>query len=653
MKQNKWRELFNYKFDNFMAKGGSSIFLSLTFVFVTCLLIIVALRGLAYLVFPGEASQHASDFFTNFYITFLQMTDPGNMAQDITSSPWFKIFSVLSGLVGIVMLSTLIAFVTTALDRKLSQLKKGHSKVIEKDHTLILGWNEQRVVEIIRELLIANESEDDACVVILSEKDKEEMDDFLSVHLPETQNTRIVTRSGSISSLANLDIVALNQCKSVIVLANCHEAASEFEKSLSDAKVIKTILALITARKDDQKLNVVAEAFLPHNRHVVENLSPQEVTTLDTQDILSKIMVQTSRSVGLSVVYSEILSFDGCEMYFHNNEKWEGLKFGELAYHFADGVPMGIRKADGELLVNPSLEETLNADDDILILADDDSTIHFQKEAVAKPNDYPSTSLKKEKTLERELLLGWTTKSETIIREYSDYVLAGSQIDVMLLESDSEVERKIRELNEEIEHLKIQLITGNPLKTEELLAAKPFQYDNIIILSKDGDELEVEKSDSETIILLLLLREIFQNHPEESKNTKLITEVLDSENQELISNVGVNDFIISNRLISMLFAQISESQDIKKVYDDLFEEDGSEIYLKPASFYFKDLPMELSYADMIHAAQKRGEICLGVKRKVFEQHSDKNYGVTLIPDKNQKEMVYAEDSLVVLAEDET
>ena len=67
-----------------------------------------------------------------------------------------------------------------------------------------------------------------------------------------------------------------------------------------------------------------------------------------------------------------------------------------------------------------------------------------------------------------------------------------------------------------------------------------------------------------------------------------IGEILESENQSLVAHAGVNDFIISNRFISMLVAQISEDADIKPVYDDLFQEDGSEIYLKPAPLYFSE-----------------------------------------------------------------
>ena len=143
------------------------------------------------------------------------------MAQDILSSPGYKFFAVLAGIAGIVMLSALIAFITTTFDQKISELKRGRSTVIETGHTLLLGWNEQRVIEIIRELQIANESEDDACIVILADKDKEEMDDIIKLRIGKTKNTRIITRSGKVTTLANLNMVSLNQCGSLVIMASC------------------------------------------------------------------------------------------------------------------------------------------------------------------------------------------------------------------------------------------------------------------------------------------------------------------------------------------------------------------------------------------------------------------------------------------------
>jgi hypothetical protein len=668
MSQFSFRQRIRYRFDNFMSRGGSSIFIGLVVLFVSALLIIGILRGTISFFHPDGAERYvkavdesgnpidepsksiAQQFLHQFYQAFNHLSDPGTMAYDIDSSPFFKATAVLAGMVGVVIFSALIAFITTALDQKISELKKGHSKVVESDHTLILGWNE-RVVEVLRELFIANESEDDACVVVLAKMDKEEMDDYLKIHLPDRQNTRIVTRSGAESSLINLNIASVEQCKSIIVLASCSPSASDDEKEGSDSIVIKTILAAVASLPDDADVSIVAEIYLDRNRKIVEEISPDAVT-VDTDEILAKMLVQTSRSVGLSVVYNEVLSFDGCEMYFHEAD-WGDINFSQLPFRFPDGVPLGIRSSDGDIHINPPLDTKLKTGDAILILAEDDSTIEFMDQPVATPGEFVLAGGRREVQVEKNLIIGWTPKVRIILAEYADYVQEGSQIDIMLRAANDDVLGEIETLNRELAGIHIQLINENPLTRTGLIAARPFEYDNIIILSQGGDEHDEERTDSETVVILLLLRQIFDDNREKVGDIKLITEILDSENQPLVARAGVNDFIISNRFVSMILAQISEDADIKRVYDDLFSEDGSEIYLKPATLYFREFPITVSYADMIAVAQQRQEVCLGVKIKKYEDLMDKNFGVKLIPEKTIEYTLGPEDTLVVLAEDET
>lgn len=647
------RERLRYRFDTFMSKGGRSIFISLMVVFVSLLVLLVGLRWLSISLQPDGVSSETHDSWAGqAYIIFLEMTDPGNMNQDKFASPFIKITGVMAGLVGVVILSMLIAFITTALDQKLAALRKGFSKVIEKDHTLILGWND-RVVEILRELVIANESEPDASVVILADKPKEEMDDFLNVRLTDRATTRVVTRSGKPSTRLSLDVVSLNTCKSVIVLASCSDAATETEKAASDTRTIKTLLGIMASKEDGDQLNVVAELFLNRSREIAQDISPDEITTIDGQEILAKILVQTSRSVGLSVVYGEALSFDGCELYFHNAD-WNGISYGAAQFHFPDGVPLGVRHADGELEINPPVDMLLRNDDDVLILAEDDSTIDFREAAVATPRDFPLADGRNEQIKERELLIGWNEKVPTIISEYNDYVLDGSEIDVMIKEHDDYVEARIQRLNEELDSVTVRLLVNDPTRIESLRSVEPFRYDNIIILSQTAELSDPETTDSETIVILLLLRQIFEDAPADAGlSTKIITEVMDSENQELVARAGVNDFIISNRFVSTILAQISEESDIKRVYDDLFSEDGSEIYLKPARLYFTSFPAEVTFADMMRIAQKRKEVCIGVKIKAAEKDMSKNFGVKLIPEKNVGYQLQPDDCLIVVSEDET
>ena len=376
------RHRMRYRFDTFMARGGASIFKVLTGIFVVSLLLIGAARGLLLWLAPELPLTHEDiGFFGNLYVTFLELTDPGNMVQDLHSSPWYKVFAIAAGMVGIVMLSALIAFITTALDQKLNELRRGRSKVIEEDHTLVLGWNEQRIVEILHELVIANESEKDACVVILADKDKEEIDDVLRLRVKELKSTRIVTRSGDVSTLANLDMVSIESAK-------VGDHPRELRRYRQCRRQIGQRRERYPDRAGDDGSGDTRRRFQRRRRNLQSDASrdralefPEHVVTVNTSDVLAKLLVQTSRSVGLSVVYNEILSFDGCEMYFFDAE-WKGATFGEATFHFPDGVPIGIRSGEGEIVINPEHTRKLADDgDEVLIVADDDSTIDFQDQS--------------------------------------------------------------------------------------------------------------------------------------------------------------------------------------------------------------------------------------------------------------------------------
>ena len=644
-----------YRFDTFMTQGDGSMFKALTVTFVAVFLLIGILRGALLLLLPEVGLQHDGiGFLGNLYITFLEITGPGNMAQDIYSSAAYKFFAVMAGIAGIVMLSALIAFITISLNQKINELKRGRSKVVEEGHILVLGWNEQRIIETVRELSIANKSEKDACVVILADKDKQQMDDVLRLRVRDTGTTRIVTRSGDISKPTNLDMVSIDASSSVIILANCDDTDDAERKSSSDAKAIQTILATMGNEIVNDEFNVVVEIFNPTHREIVRSSFPKYIVTVNTSDVLAKLLVQTSRSVGLSVVYDEILSFDGCAFYFIDAE-WSGRKFGEISYHFQDGVPMGIRDADGNITMNPSADNVLEPNDEILILADDFSSINFEEMAVAVPADHPLSGLQQERRVESELMIGWTLKSPAMIREFANYITAGSRIQILLKNPSDEQIAGIRALDEELESVGVGLIKKDCLSTEDLLSVKPFEYDNIIVLAGNGSrglDVDAAQIDSENIVALLLLRRIFSQYPNESRNTRLIAEILDAQNEALVTRAGVQDVIISNRLVSMIMAQISESRDIQKVYDEIFQEEGSEIYLKPASLYFEKLPLQVSFADMMAIGQKRDEVCIGVKIKALETDKENNNGITLNPDKNTVYELRAGDSLVVLAEDD-
>ncbi|MCB1308581.1 MAG: hypothetical protein KDK30_10390 [Leptospiraceae bacterium] len=649
-KKHTFGSRFKYRFDNFMSSGPRSIFLTLLLMFLAAYILTALLRVFVDMWLMGASSPDT--FWSDLWLSFLQITDPGAMAEDGENNLYQKAVGMVTVFMGLIFFSAVIAFITTQLENKIEDLKKGRSSVVEKNHVLILGWGEM-VVEIIRELIEANASEKDAAVVILSEQSKEDMDDFLSERLPDRKSTRIITRTGHISSLESLHRVAVTECKSVIILPEANEAAPQSEKITSDAKALKAILAVVaSSREDKTKANIIAEIYDYTKREVMVNLAPDNITMVNTRDIVARIIVQTSRTTGLAVVYSTLIGFDGSEIYFHR-ANWKNRSFGELTFAFEDGVPIGVRKSNGEIVLNPAVDHVLESDDAIIIIAEDDSSIKCQDRALFQPQPLPLRDMRRTKSKERELIIGWNAKAPIIIREYANYILPGSIIHVILPEGNDTAARSLAELKRANPDINIETIEANPLVSDDLLAIKPFEYDNVILLNQI--EEDTEKLDSTTITILLLLREILQSHATktgEAVRTQLISEVMNSDNLELIARTGVNDSIISYQMISKIMAQVAENPEILSVYQGLFSEEGSEIYLKPLHLYIEQIPARVTVADLMALAQQRNEVMIGYRYNSKANDVRANFGIEVNMPKGTVIQPHPDDRLIVLAEDE-
>ena len=131
---------------------------------------------------------------------------------------------------------------------------------------------------------------------------------------------------------------------------------------------------------------------------------------------------------------------------------------------------------------------------------------------------------------------------------------------------------------------------------------------------------------------------------------------MDSENIDIILNSGVEDFMVSNQFVSQIMAQVSEEPMALDVYDDLFQAEGSELYIKPASYYFdfKDgETITIPYGECVQAAKLRNEVILGLQIHANQKNKEDMFGIVLIPSKEEEFTLSSKDGLIALAEDET
>merc|ERR1711998_126456 len=134
-------------------------------------------------------------------------------------------------------------------------------------------------------------------------------------------------------------------------------------------------------------------------------LCSDRVESVVSHDIVGRLMVMAVRQPGLTKVYEQVLGFEGDEFYIEPWEDTIGLEFGELHAKFPDAIPMGIKTADGTVVMKPSMKRRVEEGEEILVLAEDDETYEFVDETSDCPTG-PGPHVKKRKP-ENMLIVGW------------------------------------------------------------------------------------------------------------------------------------------------------------------------------------------------------------------------------------------------------
>jgi len=622
--------------------------MGLTVLILFSLLIMFLLRLLVSATADDPTLKGATDMF---WRALLQIVDAGGMQEDTKSGLWNKLVGLISVLSGLVFFSALVAFIINQFNQKAERLRKGKSKVIEQNHMIILGFGIQ-VIEIIQQLIVANDRGDKQSVVVLANRDKAEMDELLNEEIKERKNTRIITRRGDVCNTKDIQILSLTDARAVIILNEANIAAVPVVRDQGDAQVLEAIIAVVTAAGRDSLPPIVAQLHSDKTSRLAENIAPEKITIIDTNDILARILVSTSLNPGLAFVFSQLVSFQGYEMYFHKPDQgWLNHSFGKLQFHFIISVLLGFRTSQGEIILNPRVDFLPDDDCEGIFLASGESQIRRYRKQVITPREQKFFMKKSRIVLERQLVVGWNSKIFMIMDEYAKSMRDTSSIDVVVQSPTSAMTRSIEAMQNLHKNVRINLIDGDIHEPDFLVELKAHAYDNVVILAEESDR--VDDVDLKTVSKLLSFRHFLQTREEQNGiavKAKLVTEVIDSDKADIFFQAGAKDFVIPHKLVSQIIAQISQQPDIKKVYDSIFAEGGNAIFVKSVELYFREVPIAASFADCMLAAQIRGEVCLGIKIGAEATNIDKNYGIYLPPYKNMTFDLDETDALITLAE---
>jgi hypothetical protein len=612
------RSRISYSFDNALSRGPVVVIawlglLTLGVILVGGLIItLFGVRGI-------NSSGKPLGFFESFWQTLLRVMDAGTFAGD---SGWpERVLSLLITLCGIFLAGSLIGLIASAVDQRIELLRKGRSAVLEEGHTLIIGWSE-RVPAILSELVVANESERRAAVVVLSDVSKAEMEDTLREHVDDLRTTHLVCRTGDSAHPKDLTRVNAAGAASIIVVSG----------EDGDAGVVKAVLACNSLTPGFPGRHVVIELKDPDLGHTLREIIGDRVVSVTSDGLIAELTAQACRQKGLSQVFRDLLDFDGDEIYFGKFPELSGRTFADARLSFESCSVIGLMGTEGRVLLNPEPARPISAEDEIIALARDDS--EFVLSSVRSASSTPLRGTPGGGEVQQLLILGWSRLAPIVLRELHEFLPESTRVDVAVdpeLVDPVEVAAVLRTWER---NTNVVEVPGGP---ERLLTQDLGRFEKAIVLAY-RDALPTADADAKTLLTILALRRL---HPANLDDpVQIVAEMLDTRSVPIASAAGVDDFIVSEELTSLMLAQLAGRFELHQVFDDLFDAEGSSVRLRPVTDYVAD--PGVSIRELVEAVGAQGASMIGYRR-------DGSGEVVLNPAKSENPGLDGTDEVVVIA----
>lgn len=587
------KQRLRYRFDTGLARG---IWVVLAWLGALTVVAILVIAAVMWLLRIGPDDQPTS-FADGIWLAFGRYLDAGTFTGDSGSN--FRILAIVVTIVGLFIGAAIIGLISSGIDSRVEAMRRGQSPVVETGHTLILGSSDKLSV-IISELVEANRSERGRAIVVLADEDTVDLTDHIRGEVPDLGTSHLVVRRGNPNRLADLQRVNPEDARSVIVLSP--------EGQESSAAVVKTVLALAQLLGDNSSTGIVAEISDDDTADALADAVGPRLVVVNPTKTVARVTAQVSRAAGLGAIYQELLDFDGDEMYLKPvPEQWVGRSFGEVLLASSTASIIGLRDASTTVRLSPNPTTTLSEGDHLVGIAEDDSTFVLDLPAVAWEPSTTRTWIPTERKAERTLIVGWSSIGPLVIREIENHVLAGSELVILIddaHQSPALIEAKISALGLTRQTARIEIgdtisrpIIGN------LVEQSPFDH---YLLLCERHTFGIDEADARVLLTLMNLRSF-----NSVQDGNIVSELLDPNDVELASRGTGDDFIVSQQLVSLLMAQLSESPHLADVFTDLFDADGPSVSMHAYDRFTDE--STTTFSELVAAGRNFGVVVIGYR----------------------------------------
>lgn len=610
------RVRMRYRFDNALSRGPLVVIAYLALLTLAVIVVAGLLATLAGLTF-GDSDEGVVE---SMYQSLLRMLDPGTFSGDADWS--LRTLTLVVTIIGIILGGSLIGLIANGVDQRVEKLQRGRGRVVESGHSLILGWSPQ-VPQIISELVTANESEKRASIVLLAKADKTEMEEAIRDQVKDAKTTRIVVRNGDPALPSDLERACLADARSIIAVRD----------EDGDASVIKAVLAVRALDPTHAGSHIVAEVNDLDDARTLRTVSGGRVVTVSSQSVVAEVTAQACYQSGLAAVFSDLLDFDGDEIYFAPVPQVAGRTYAEAQLAFEASSLIGRLRADGAVELNPASGTVLDPDDQLVLIASDDSAIAFTGMQTVDVPALPGDAAETPKPV-RALIVGWSAFGGRVLKELDEFLVAGSSIHVVV-DADLVDPSVVEAFTLTNATLTASGGRGGP---EDLLGLGGATFDQVIVLAY-RDALSTADADARTLLSLLTLRMMWP--ADAPQHVRVVAELVDQRNAVIAAPAGIDDLIISDALASLMMAQLSERAQLQSLFEQLFAPEGAVVVLLPAE---RLVPLQsVTFGAVVAAAGAQGASAFGYRVEATGQ-------VVMNPPKSARVTFRQGDKVIAIGE---